>query len=86
MSIDLKRYLTPADHPLNRDEARIYGANARRHPVTGMPLEQGSGCLPDDHQAVLVHLPEIARHFGPEVAAEVRRKLELASRPLAKKD
>jgi hypothetical protein len=71
--------------PLSPDEVRIYGSASYRHAVTGLPVELGSGALPPDVQALVVHCPEIERREGKAVADEVRRKLQLASRPLASK-
>jgi hypothetical protein len=72
-------------HPLNEMEKKVFGANARRHPITGMVLECGSGALPDEVQAAVVHVAEIERQFGKEAADAVRAKLHMASRPLANK-
>jgi len=49
---------------LHIHEQQIFGVDTRRHPVTGMVLEQGSGCLSPDEQALRVHLPEILRTQG----------------------
>jgi hypothetical protein len=73
---DILSVLTDPRAPLKPEEVHIYGANARRHPITGMCLEQGSGCLPDDIQAALVHIPEIRRQHGEKVAEAAARKLK----------
>lgn len=66
------------DHPLTIPEQIAFGVDARRHKVTGLVLEQGSGCLSDDDQARLVHLPEIARTEGVEAARAMQIKLDAA--------
>lgn len=52
----------------------VFGADARIHPVTGMPLENGSGALPDKQQA-LIHLAHIAREQGKDVADAMLDKI-----------
>ena len=78
MPLDPTRKLGPT-------EIHVYGADAKIHPITGMVIEQGSGALPDEVQAAVVHVAEIERQFGKEAADEVRRRLHMASRPLASK-
>jgi hypothetical protein len=66
-------------------EIRIFGADAKIHPITGEVLEQGSGAHPPDVQAALVHVLEIERREGKAAADEVRRKLKMhIERPLKK--
>jgi hypothetical protein len=61
---------------LEADQAtkNIYGDNVRIHPVTKMPLEQGSGALPD-HLQIQNHLTTIERDQGLKVADDMRNKL-----------
>ena len=79
MPQDPNRKLTPI-------EVRTYGADAKIHSITGEVIEQGSGALPPDMQAANVHVLEIERRDGKAAADEVRRKLHMAARPLAKKE
>lgn len=69
-------------HPLHPNEQAVFG-DAKRHPITDMILEQGSGALSPYDQAVRVHLPQIAATQGIEVAAAMRIKLDAAERKLA---
>ena len=64
--------------PLNEIEKAICGADAKRHPITGMVLEQGSGALSPDEQARRVHLPEIARTQGQAAAQAMLARLDAA--------
>jgi hypothetical protein len=73
-------------HKLTPEEIKTFRADSYRHPISGEPVEMGSGALPPDVQAAVVHVAEIERREGPEVANEVRRKLHMAMRPLAKKE
>ena len=59
-------------------EKLVFGQNARLHPITKLPLESGSGCLPDDLQARLVHLPVIAREQGQAAAQAMLALLDAA--------
>lgn len=59
---------------LAQAEKNIFGEDAKYHPVTMMPLEQGRGALPPDQQA-LIHCMEIERRHGKHVADAMRRKL-----------
>jgi hypothetical protein len=70
MPHDSSRKLSPT-------EIHIYGADAKIHPITGEVLEQGSGALPPDTQAALVHVLEIERREGKAAADEVRQKLSM---------
>jgi hypothetical protein len=58
-------------HPLSIPEMQIYGHNAVRHKVTGHPLEQGSGALPEKEQAKQ-HCRAIEAAEGKEVANATR--------------
>jgi hypothetical protein len=51
------------------------GGTPKRHPVTGMCLQDGIGCAPDDSQAMNWHLPLIAKEQGPAAAAAMKKKL-----------
>lgn len=64
--------------PLNPTERAIYGVDAKRHPLTNMILEQGSGAWPADEQARRIHLPEIARTQGPAAAQAMLALLDAA--------
>lgn len=72
--------LNPND-PLDNREKLMFGHDAKRHPVTGHPLELGSGALPEHMQARL-HLRVIADTDGPEAAEAMRRRLAAAEQPL----
>jgi hypothetical protein len=65
---------------LSVTEAHVFGADAVIHPITNMPLEQGSGALPVDVQAAVVHVAEIERREGRAAADIVRKKLDMALR------
>jgi hypothetical protein len=67
-------------HKLNETEKHVYGADARRHEITGEVLEQGSGALPADVQAAVIHCAEIERREGRAAADLVRQKLDMALR------
>jgi hypothetical protein len=70
---------------LSPTEVMVYGADAKISPLTGEVYEQGTGCLPPALQESLVHVLEIERREGKAAADEVRRKLRMATRPLANK-
>jgi hypothetical protein len=72
--------MRPELHPNGK---LVFGSNAKRHEITGLPLEQGSGALPPDDQARRVHLPYIARTQGPAAAEAVLIRLNAAERKLA---
>ena len=67
-------------HELHPIEKAVFGSDAKRHEITGMILEQGSGALPADEQARRVHLPYIASTQGAAVAADLLNKLNAAER------
>jgi hypothetical protein len=67
-------------HELHPNEILCFGADAVRHPVSGMLLEQGSGALPPDEQARRIHLPYIARTQGAAAAQVVALKLDAEAR------
>jgi hypothetical protein len=64
-------------------EKLVFGQGAKRHPITGMVLEQGSGALSPDLQARVIHLVEIARNEGQAAADAMRIKLDAEQRRLA---
>lgn len=47
----------------------------RIHPITGMPLEDGSGAWPDDQQALVLHCGYIEQTQGKEAADAMRGKV-----------
>lgn len=51
MHVDPTKVMREPNAPLSRVEAAVFGADAKLHPITKMPLEQGIGCLPPDKQA-----------------------------------
>jgi hypothetical protein len=57
-------------------EQKVFGDAVEFHPVTGLPLEAGSGALRPDLQAMNVHLPLIAERDGAVAAAVMREKLK----------
>jgi hypothetical protein len=68
-------------HPLSVTERHVFGTDARRHPVLGFVIEQGSGAHPPDVQAEL-YMRGVERDDGPEAAAALRAKLHAAANPL----
>jgi hypothetical protein len=66
-------------HPLSQAEKAVFGEDARRHPITGYPLERGSGCLSDDAQA-RGHLAQIAATQGKAAAEAMLIRLEAEKR------
>ena len=64
-------------HP---NEKLVFGSDAERHPITGLPIELGSGALPPDEQARRVHLPYIARTQGISVAEAMLVELDAATK------
>jgi hypothetical protein len=72
-------------HPLLPEEIKTFGVDSYRHEITGECVEVGSGALPVDVQAAVVHCAEIERREGKAVADEVRRRLDMhIRRPLKK--
>jgi hypothetical protein len=67
--------------PLSVTERHVFGADARRHPVLGFVIEQGSGAHPTDVQAEL-YIRGVERDDGPEAAAALRAKLHAAANRL----
>ena len=68
--------LPPADHPLTNEERAVFGHDAVRHPITRLPLQSGSGALPEDVQA-MQHLIEIEQMYGTAIADEIRQQLKV---------
>lgn len=52
----------------------VFGANAKVHPVTGMPLESGIGATSEEQQAA-GHVVLIEKEYGKEAADAMRKKL-----------
>jgi hypothetical protein len=73
---------TNMTHSLSPTEQAVFGADAVRHPLTDLVIEQGSGALPPDEQARRIHLPYIARTRGAAVAEALLIKLDAAARRL----
>jgi hypothetical protein len=67
-------------HELHPNEKLVFGSDAKRHEITGMVLEQGSGALPPDDQARRVHLPIVALTQGQAAADAMLIKLNAAIR------
>jgi hypothetical protein len=61
--------------PLSVLEQATFGVDALRHPITGVPLERGSGALPVKQQA-RNHLAVIAQQESKAVAAETGKRLD----------
>jgi hypothetical protein len=59
--------------PLSVREKLVFGDNARRHPITGEVLEQGSGALSEKAQAA--NQIRMIAQTEPAVAEEMRRQL-----------
>jgi len=62
----------------------VFGAGARKHPIAGFMIEQGSGPLPVEEQ-LANNVRKIEWTEGPDAVAVLRRKLadaESALRPL----
>jgi hypothetical protein len=72
--------LPDPSRPLSDQEKQFYGFDAKRHPITGYPLFQGSGALSPDKQAV-EHCDVIEDDFGKVAADDMRRKLAAANLP-----
>lgn len=52
----------------------VFGQHADIHPVTHMPLENGSGALPPDQQAQ-IHCDVIEQKQGKAAGDEMREKV-----------
>lgn len=67
---------------LSVTERHVFGPDARRHPLLGFVIEQGSGALPVDEQAR--QYVQIIEHTEGKAAADAMRvKLAAATRQLA---
>ena len=55
-------------HKSQSEEERVFGSDAKRHPVTKMLLQQGSGRMPDSWQARNLHIPYIRDTQGDKQA------------------
>jgi hypothetical protein len=60
---------------VDRMTQAVFGHDVKFHEVTGEPLQQGSGCLPPDEQALTIHLPLIAKRDGMAAAQAMHAKL-----------
>ena len=69
-----KAAFTTPNAELTPGQKAVFGADAKLHPVTGMPLETGRGALSDKQQA-LIHLGHIEREQGQEVALVMYEKI-----------
>ena len=66
------------DHT-NRRDFLTYGIDIRFHPITKLPLQNGSGALPDNEQAMRTHLPLIFQTQGRAAYEAMKAKLEKAN-------
>lgn len=69
-----------ADQPLSVLEQRVFGMDAKRHPITCLPLKSGSGAHSAGRQAE-EHCRTIEAVYGKEKADEMRKRL-IAAREL----
>jgi hypothetical protein len=65
----------PSPDRVNRADVLTHGIDVRFHPMTKLPLENGSGALPDDEQAFQIHLPHILRRDGIDAARAMYARL-----------
>jgi hypothetical protein len=70
--------LPDPNRPLTKDDKLVFGADAKRHPITGFPLESGIGAAPEAVQA-RGHCDMIEQQEGKEIAGEYRRKLGIVT-------
>ena len=63
----------------NRRDELVFGTHAKRHHITGLPLEMGSGALPPDEQARRIQFPQIAATQGQAAADAMLVKLNGAA-------
>lgn len=52
-----------------------FGSDGMIHPITGMKLENGSGALDPDDQAMKLHCAAIDHHKGKEAGDAMRAKI-----------
>lgn len=57
--------------PLTIPEKHVYGADAKRHPIAGFVIEQGSGAMPVDVQ-LRNYLVMVEHVEGKEAAEQLR--------------
>ena len=55
-------------------EKAVYGADAKLHPVTKMPLETGIGAL-SEHQQALAHVARVTEKEGKEAGEKMAKEL-----------
>jgi hypothetical protein len=60
---------------VNRNTAAVFGHDVKFHEITREPLQQGSGSLPPDEQALAIHLPLIAQRDGLATAQAMHARL-----------
>jgi hypothetical protein len=63
----------------------VHGIDARRHEITSMFLEDGSGALLPDEQARRIHVPYIRQTQGDAAAQAMLNKLNKAKPQLVEK-
>jgi hypothetical protein len=68
--------LPDPSRPLTKEDKLVFGDDAKRHPITGFPLESGIGAAKEAVQA-RHHCDLIEEQEGKEIADEYRRKLGL---------
>jgi hypothetical protein len=71
--------MTDPKHELDETEKHVFGADAKRHPICGFVIEQGSGALAVELQAELF-CQNLERTEGPQAAAAMRKKLQIAKK------
>jgi len=57
--------------PLNETEKHVFGPDAKRHPIAGFVIEQGSGAMPVDVQ-LAQYIAMVERTEGKEAAEQLR--------------
>jgi hypothetical protein len=65
---------SPSVDRVSRTDVLVYGASVRFHPITKLPLEDGSRALPD-HEQALRHLKIIEARDGRDAALAIYAKL-----------
>jgi hypothetical protein len=66
----------PKETELTAHEAQVFGAHARLHPISRLPLELGAGALSADEQFLRQHLPTIRRERGDAAAKAMFAKFQ----------
>jgi hypothetical protein len=64
----------------------VHGIDIRFHPLTKLPLEDGSRALPDDEQALQIHIPHILKTQGIAAARAMCARLTGAKPQLVEND